>query len=108
MTGVAAARSAGSALSLIIAAMVIQSCYTSISAVVKAELFPTQIRTLGVALPYALALAVGGTTEYVALWFKSIGSESGFYIYASAAAAVSFLVALTMRDTRVHSRITGI
>jgi MHS family alpha-ketoglutarate permease-like MFS transporter len=108
MTGVAAARSAGSALSLIIAAMMIQSCYTSISAVVKAELFPTQIRTLGVALPYALALAVGGTTEYVALWFKSIGSESGFYIYASAAAAVSFLVALTMRDTRVHSRITGI
>ncbi len=106
MTSVGATRSSGIALCLILAAMMIQSCYTSISAVVKAELFPTAIRTLGVAVPYALAnAAFGGTAEYVALWFKSIGSESGFYIYASAAAAISFLVALTMNDTRVHSRI---
>jgi MHS family alpha-ketoglutarate permease-like MFS transporter len=106
MTAVAATRSSSVAFCLILAAMMIQSCYTSISAVVKAELFPTAIRTLGVAVPYALANAVfGGTAEYVALWFKSIGSESGFYIYASALAGISFLVALTMRDTRVHSRI---
>jgi MHS family alpha-ketoglutarate permease-like MFS transporter len=86
--------------------MLIQSGYTSISAVVKAELFPAAIRTVGVAVPYALAnAAFGGTAEYVALWFKSIGSESGFYIYASAAAAVSFAAALTMKDTRTHSRI---
>jgi MFS transporter, MHS family, alpha-ketoglutarate permease len=59
-----------------------------------------------VAVPYALAnAAFGGTAEYSALWFKSIGAESGFYIYASALAAVSFLTALSMRDTRVHSRI---
>jgi MHS family alpha-ketoglutarate permease-like MFS transporter len=106
MTGVAATRSSWIAFCLILAAMMIQSCYTSISAVVKAELFPTAIRTLGVAVPYALAnAAFGGTAEYVALWFKSIGSESGFYIYASAMAAISFLVALTMSETRVHSRI---
>jgi MHS family alpha-ketoglutarate permease-like MFS transporter len=106
MTAVAATRSSSVALCLILAAMMIQSCYTSISAVVKAELFPTAIRTLGVAVPYAFANALfGGTAEYVALWFKSIGSESGFYIYASALAGISFLVALTMRDTRVHSRI---
>ena len=73
----------------------------------KAELFPTPIRTIGVALPYAVATAFGGTTEYVALWFKSIGFESGFYFYASAAAGISFLVALTMRDTRVHSHLDG-
>jgi MHS family alpha-ketoglutarate permease-like MFS transporter len=106
MTAVAATRSASAAFCLILAAMMIQSCYTSISAVVKAELFPTAIRTLGVAVPYALANAVfGGTAEYVALWFKSIGSESGFYVYASALSGISFLTALTMRDTRVHSRI---
>jgi MHS family alpha-ketoglutarate permease-like MFS transporter len=94
------------ALCLIVAALLIQSCYTSISAVVKAELFPTAVRTLGVALPYALANAVfGGTAEYVALWFKTIGAESGFYVYASALAAVSFVVVLAMRDTRRHSRI---
>ena len=106
MTGVANTRSAWVAFGLILAAMLIQSGYTSISAVVKAELFPAAIRTLGVAVPYALAnAAFGGTAEYVALWFKSIGSESGFYIYASAAAAVSFVAALTMKETRMHSRI---
>jgi MHS family alpha-ketoglutarate permease-like MFS transporter len=106
MTGVANSRSSWTAFSFILAAMIIQSCYTSISAVVKAELFPTAIRTLGVAVPYAFAnAAFGGTAEYAALWFKSIGSESGFYIYASALAAVSFLTALTMKETRSHSRI---
>jgi MHS family alpha-ketoglutarate permease-like MFS transporter len=106
MTAVANARSSWAAFWLIFAAMAIQSCYTSISAVVKAELFPTAIRALGVALPYALANAVfGGTAEYAALWFKSIGFESGFYIYASAVAALSFIAALTMRETRTHSRI---
>jgi MFS transporter, MHS family, alpha-ketoglutarate permease len=106
MTALGTTRSSSIALCLILAAMMIQSCYTSISAVVKAELFPTAIRTLGVAVPYALAnAAFGGTAEYVALWFKSVGSESGFYIYASAVAGVSFLVALTMKDTRVYSRI---
>jgi MHS family alpha-ketoglutarate permease-like MFS transporter len=109
MTAVGDTRSPWVALGLIIAAMLVQSCYTSISAVVKAELFPTAIRTLGVAVPYALAnAAFGGTAEYVALWFKSVGSESGFYLYASAIAGVSFLVALTMRETRVHSRIIEI
>jgi MHS family alpha-ketoglutarate permease-like MFS transporter len=106
MTAVAATRSSWIAFGLILAAMMVQSCYTSISAVVKAELFPAAIRTLGVAVPYALAnAAFGGTAEYAALWFKSIGSESGFYIYASALAGISFLAALTMRETRVHSRI---
>ncbi len=106
MTGVAHAHSYWLAFSFILAAMAIQSCYTSISAVVKAELFPTAIRTLGVAMPYALANAVfGGTAEYVALWFKSIGYESGFYVYASVLAAISFLTALTMNETRVYSRI---
>lgn len=106
MSGVAATRSPGVAFALIFAAMLIQSCYTSISAVVKAELFPTTVRTLGVAVPYALAnAAFGGTAEYVALWFKTIGAETGFYIYASALTAISFLVTLSMRDTRRHSRI---
>lgn len=59
---------------LIMAALVIVSGYTSINAVVKAELFPTEIRALGVGLPYALTVSIfGGTAEYVALWFKSVG-----------------------------------
>jgi MFS transporter, MHS family, alpha-ketoglutarate permease len=106
MTGVAATHSSSIAFCLIFAAMMFQSAYTSISAVVKAELFPTAVRAVGVAVPYALANAVfGGTAEYVALWFKSIGAESGFYVYASVLAAISFVVALTMKETLAHSRI---
>ena len=66
-------------------ALVIVTGYTSINAVVKAELFPAHIRALGVALPYALANTIfGGTAEYVALWFKEQGMERGFYWYVAA------------------------
>jgi MFS transporter, MHS family, alpha-ketoglutarate permease len=59
-----------------------------------------------VALPYAIANALfGGTAEYVALWFKSAGSENGFYLYAAGTSAVGLLIALTMRETRTYSRI---
>jgi MHS family alpha-ketoglutarate permease-like MFS transporter len=106
MTHVATAKSMSIAFSLILVGILLESAYTSISAVVKAELFPTSVRSLGVALPYALANALfGGTAEFVALWFKRAGMESGFYIYASVLAALSFVVALVMKDTRTHSRI---
>ncbi len=94
------------ALILVCAALAIISSYTSISAVVKAELFPAHVRTLGVALPYALANSIfGGTAEYVALWLKQGGHESWFYIYVSGCIALSLLVFLTMPDTRDKSRI---
>ncbi|MFD7918669.1 MFS transporter [Streptomyces sp. NPDC059740] len=89
------------ALGLALLALVVVTGYTSINACVKAELFPTGIRALGVALPYAIANALfGGTAEYVALWFKDGGMESGFFWYVSACAAVSLVVYLTMRETR--------
>ena len=95
-----------SAFGLLLAALVVVSGYTSINAVVKAELFPAEIRTLGVALPYALANTIfGGTAEYVALWFKSKKMEEGFYIYVTVAIAVSLVVYVRMRDTKHHSRI---
>ncbi|PNE38797.1 MFS transporter [Streptomyces noursei] len=89
------------ALGLSLLALVVVTGYTSINACVKAELFPTGIRALGVALPYAIANALfGGTAEYVALWFKNGGIESGYYWYVSGCAAVSLVVYLTMRETR--------
>lgn len=89
------------ALGLSLLALVVVTGYTSINACVKAELFPTGIRALGVALPYAIANALfGGTAEYVALWFKNAGVESGFYWYVAGCAAVSLIVYLTMRETR--------
>ena len=94
------------AFALCLAALIIVTGYTSINAVVKAELFPAHVRTLGVALPYALANTMfGGTAEYAALWFKAEGMESGFFWYVTAMIGVSLAIYLTMRDTRHYSAI---
>ena len=91
---------------LVMAALVIVTGYTSINAVVKAELFPAHIRALGVALPYALANTLfGGTAEYVALWLKAQGLERGFYWYVTAMIGLSLIVYVSMRDTKRHSLI---
>jgi MHS family alpha-ketoglutarate permease-like MFS transporter len=91
---------------LIVAGLAIVSGYTAINAVVKAELFPAEIRALGVSLPYALTVSVfGGTAEYVALWFKHAGIERGFYWYVTACTAVSAAAYLAMPETRRTGRI---
>jgi MHS family alpha-ketoglutarate permease-like MFS transporter len=91
---------------LMIAALIIVSGYTSINAVVKAELFPAHIRALGVGLPYALTVAIfGGTAEYLALWFKNIGHETYFYWYVSACILISLILYTTMKDTKHHSKM---
>lgn len=94
------------AFALIAAALVALSGYTAISGVLKAEMFPAHIRTLGVALPYAIANTIfGGTAEYLALWLKNQGVERWFYGYVTAMIAVSLVAYLRMPDTRRHSRI---
>ncbi|MCR6624713.1 MFS transporter [Pseudoxanthomonas japonensis] len=99
-------QSATQAFWLVMVALVIVSGYTAINAVVKAELFPVEIRALGVGLPYALTVAIfGGTADAVALWFKRIGHETGFYWYVTACIACSLLVYLWMPDTRKTSLI---
>ena len=94
---------AGVAAGLLIAALFVVSGYTSISAVVKAELFPTEIRALGVGLPFALTVAIfGGTAEYVALFAKSQGVEEWFYWYVTGCALLSLLVYWRMGETRAE------
>jgi MHS family alpha-ketoglutarate permease-like MFS transporter len=101
MTALAATRSASLALLLVCAALLFLAGYTSVNAVVKAELFPTPMRGLGVALPYALANTVfGGTAEYVALAFKQAGRESGFFVYVAVVMALSAATAFLMGDPR--------
>jgi MHS family alpha-ketoglutarate permease-like MFS transporter len=91
---------------LMMAGLIIVTGYTSINAIVKAELFPTEIRALGVGFPYALTVAVfGGTAEFIALWFKSIGAESLFYFYVAACIAVSFFVYWRMGESSKDSYI---
>ncbi|PWK64198.1 MHS family alpha-ketoglutarate permease-like MFS transporter [Streptomyces sp. CG 926] len=101
MTALGSASSYWSALGLSLLALVIVTGYTSINAAVKAELFPTRVRALGVALPYAIANALfGGTAEYVALWFKNSGHEKMFFWYVSGCALISLVTYVLMPDTR--------
>jgi MHS family alpha-ketoglutarate permease-like MFS transporter len=89
---------------LIAAAWLIVAGYTSINAVVKAELFPTRVRATGVGLPYAVTVSIfGGTAESMALWFKSIGHERWFYYYLTGLIATSLIIYVTMRDTKRYS-----
>ncbi|SEV88592.1 MFS transporter, MHS family, alpha-ketoglutarate permease [Chryseobacterium wanjuense] len=91
---------------LIMSALIIVSGYTSINAVVKAELFPSEVRALGVGLPYALTVAIfGGTAEYVALWFKQANVEHYFYWYITICIFFSFLVYARMKDTKETSTL---
>lgn len=106
-SAIAAAREPGEAFWFVLLPLLVLSSYTSISAVIKAELFPVHIRALGVALPYALGNAMfGGTAEYVALWFKQSGVETWFYIYVAAFAAAACLISIFLRDMQKTSLIT--
>ncbi|EJS62448.1 MFS transporter, metabolite:H+ symporter (MHS) family protein, partial [Bacillus cereus BAG1X1-2] len=85
---------------LMMVGLIIVTGYTSINAIVKAELFPTEIRALGVGLPYALTVAIfGGTAEFIALWLKSIGMESLFYFYVAGCIAISFITYWRMDES---------
>ncbi len=102
MTSLAAAREEPIAFALLMSALLAVSGYTAINAVVKAELFPTEIRALGVALPYAVTVSLfGGTAEYLALWAKSLGHESWYFWYVTACIAMSLAVYIRMPETQM-------
>jgi MFS transporter, MHS family, alpha-ketoglutarate permease len=89
---------------LICAAWIFVAGYTSINAIVKAELFPTNVRALGVGLPYAITVSLfGGTAPAIALYFKTMGHENWFYYYLSGMIFLSLLIYSTMRDTKHES-----
>lgn len=85
------------AFALVMVALLITSFYTSISGILKAEMFPPEVRALGVGLSYAVANALfGGSAEYVALSLKAAGSETTFFWYVSLLGGVAFLVSLML------------
>ena len=106
LTAIRHAQGPWEAFLLIACAWLIVSGYTSINALVKAEMFPAAIRATGVGVPYALAVSVfGGTSEYIALWFKQASMESGFYWYTTGVIGCTLLVCWFMRDTHKGSLI---
>ena len=107
LTALGGATDYTTALLLVLAALVIVSGYTSINAVVKAELFPASVRALGVGIPYAIAASLfGGTAPAIALRLKNQGHETWFYWYVTLLIFGSLLVYVFMRDTKKASRMT--
>jgi MHS family alpha-ketoglutarate permease-like MFS transporter len=96
------------AFGLVMIALAIVSLYTSISGLIKAEMFPPEVRALGVGSSYAIANAIfGGSAEYVALWLKSVGSEPMFYWYVTVLCAIAGIFALCMREPSKEGFLRG-
>ncbi|MCC0804850.1 MFS transporter [Methylobacterium sp. W2] len=108
MTAIGATTNPYLSFGLIMIGLTVISFYTGISGIVKAELFPTQIRALGVGLSYAVANSIfGGTAEMVALYLKQIGSESSFFWYVTAMLAIAFIGSLIMPNPKRHGYLDG-
>ncbi|RAJ65386.1 MHS family alpha-ketoglutarate permease-like MFS transporter [Streptomyces sp. Amel2xB2] len=75
--------------------------YSANCAVIMAEQFPPEVRATGIALPYALAVALfGGTAPYVTTWLNDAGHGGMVWLYVSGAALISLVVYLTMPETK--------
>lgn len=82
-----------SAFLLLCAAYIILTGYTSINAIVKAELFPAHIRALGVGLGYGLAnSAFGGTAPLIYQALKKNNQVPLFIVYVTVCIAISLFV----------------
>ncbi|MEV0612135.1 MFS transporter [Nonomuraea sp. NPDC050404] len=91
----------GSLLVIELIGMVFLVGYSANCAVVMAEQFPAEVRTTGIGLPYALAVAVfGGTAPYITTWLSSSGHRDLVWIYVAAAALIGVIVYATMPETK--------
>ncbi len=94
------------ALGLVLIPITLHGGYTANNAMVKAELFPAHVRALGVAFPYAVGnTLLAGTLEYVALWFKSAGQESGFFWYVAVMVGMTVVAYLMLPETKTAGLI---
>lgn len=98
--------SVAASLTLVCVGYVILTGYTSINAIVKAELFPSHIRALGVGLGYALAnSAFGGTAPLIYQAAKDGGYVTAFIVYVTAVVAVSLLVYVFMLKNKTETAL---
>ena len=78
---------------LMMGGLLVVGGYTSINALVKAELFPASIRALGVGLGYAIANSLfGGTVPLLGATFQKAERVDLFFTYVTVAIAISLVV----------------
>ncbi|MCD5344788.1 MFS transporter, partial [Arthrobacter sp. AK04] len=86
------------------AMLVFIAASASIMPAVYSELFPTAVRTIGVAIPYALCVAAfGGTAAYLqagfSIWFGP-GGPTVFGVYTIVLLLIGAATALSLRESR--------
>ena len=75
--------------------------FASIAPAIMSELFPTELRGLGIGAWYNLTVAVfGGTAPLVISWLGDIGHSSWFFWYVAVGAVVAFLAILSLPETK--------
>ncbi|MGW0003112.1 MFS transporter [Nocardia grenadensis] len=80
--------------------------YTSINAIVKAELFPSHIRALGVGIGYALANSVfGGTAPMIYQAAKNGGQVPWFIGYVTVVIGISLVVYLFVLRNKTETAL---
>jgi MHS family proline/betaine transporter-like MFS transporter len=79
----------------------IESIFACAALAAGAELFATRVRSSGYSIGYNLSVAVfGGTAPYVATWLVArTGNEIAPAYYVIAAAVITLLTVLTMKET---------
>jgi MHS family alpha-ketoglutarate permease-like MFS transporter len=96
------------AFALVMCGFTINAFYTAIAGLVKADMFPAQVRALGVGLPYAIGNALfGGTAESVALALRREGWNEAYFWYVAGVSAVAFLASLAMPNLTRHGYLDG-
>lgn len=82
-------------------AMVFIAGGAAIIPAVFSELFPTHIRTIGVGIPYSVAVAAfGGTAPYLQTWIGGRYGDNAFTLYVVVLLLVSAGVLCTIPETR--------
>lgn len=106
LTALSTVRDPWVAYALCLVPLVFLSGYTALSAILKAELYPAEVRALGVAVPYALAMALfGGNAESAALALKEAGHETAYFWLVAALMAVGSIAAASMPDLDRHGKV---
>jgi MFS transporter, MHS family, alpha-ketoglutarate permease len=97
--------SAWSLLGVMSAGLLLFSCYAAVAPIAMAELFPTQVRAVGVGLPYSLTVGLfGGTAPYLVEYLTEHGHAHWFSWYVAVLCLVSLVAYLTAPET-MHSNL---
>jgi len=81
--------------------LALYSLMSSLSAAIMSELFPTELRGLGIGAWYNITVALfGGTAPLVITSLTSAGHPGIFFWYVAGGAVITFVTLLTMKETR--------